>query len=80
MRLAILLAIAACAARPVVVEPVATSPTPHCFALSFAFNGKTETAVACASSAALCANAQRRAVKFGGMMGAREVSTCHVAR
>lgn len=79
MRFLLAATLCACAARPVVVEPAA-SPTPHCFALSFAFNGKTETAVACASSAALCANAQRRAVKFGGMMGAREVGQCRVAK
>lgn len=79
MRLLLAMALIACAPRPRAVEP-ARSPTPFCFALRFAFSGKTESAVACASSASLCENAQRRAVRFGGMMGAREVGNCKESR
>jgi hypothetical protein len=75
MRLALLIALAACAARPQAAEPP-VAPTPWCFRLVFAFNGKPESAVACGESLALCQNAQRRAVKFGGLMGAREVGRC----
>jgi hypothetical protein len=74
-RLTLLIALAACAPRPHVAEPV-RAETPFCFRLSFAFNGRTESAVACASTAALCTNAQARAVRFGGLMQAKEVGRC----
>jgi hypothetical protein len=83
VRLAILLllilAMAACAAGPRIAEPPPTG-TPWCFALRFSFDGKDESAVACSSSLALCANAQRRAVTWGGAIGAKEVGLCRAAR
>jgi len=79
MRLAILLALAACAARPVVVEVPATD-TPWCFAGRLAVDGKEHAAKACFDSAVMCGRAQRKAQSVGGMAGLRELGTCHVAK
>lgn len=70
-----LVATVCCAPKPRVMEP-AVVETPHCFRLRFRFDGRSESALACASSAALCRNAQSRAVKFGGLMKATEVGQC----
>lgn len=80
MRLAIILALAACSPRPQALEPVAMTPTPHCFRLVFRFEGRDQAAMACAESPALCANAQRRASRWGGAMGAKEVGQCQSTR
>ncbi len=70
-----LVATVCCAPRPQAREPEA-APVPFCFRLRFSFDGKSESALACASSAALCRNAQSRAVKYGGLMQATEVGQC----
>ena len=76
MRLAILLALAACAARPQAVEPVARAETPWCFSVSMAWDGRTEQGEACAVTKEVCESVQRRARKWGGMAGIKGVSAC----
>jgi hypothetical protein len=73
---AALLALAACSPRPQAVEPIASAPTPWCFAATARFNGGDQAAIGCFQTEALCGNAQRRAVKWGGVAGVREVGTC----
>lgn len=79
VRLAILLALAACAARPRIAEPPPTE-TPWCFRAVAKFDGRDLAALGCFESAALCGNAQRRAASLGGMAGLRYVGTCKEAR
>lgn len=68
-----------CSPRPATVEPP-RSPTPWCFRLVFRFDGRDQSALACAETPTLCANAQRRASRWGGAMGAKEVGACRVAK
>lgn len=79
MRLAILLALAACAAQPRIAEPPPTE-TPWCFRAVAKFDGRELAALGCFESAALCGNAQRRAASLGGMAGLRSVGTCKEAK
>jgi hypothetical protein len=75
VRLAILLALAACAARPVVVD-VAPTVTPWCFAGRIAVDGKEHAAKACFSSAVMCGRAQRKAQSVGGLAGLKQIGVC----
>lgn len=79
MRLAILLALAACAAQPRIAEPPPVD-TPWCFRAVAKFDGRDLAALGCFESAALCGNAQRRAASLGGMAGLKEVGTCRSAK
>jgi hypothetical protein len=69
------LLLAACAPRPAVVEPAA-SPTPHCFSVRLAWDGKTEAGLACGSTADVCESVRRRAARWGGAAGIKEVGSC----
>jgi hypothetical protein len=71
-----LLALVGCSPRPQAVEPVATAPTPWCFAATARFNGGDQAAIGCFQTEALCGNAQRRAVKWGGVAGVTQVGAC----
>jgi hypothetical protein len=78
-RLLLLAALVGCAPRPQAVEPVA-SPVPFCFAAVARFNGKDQAAQGCFATAELCANAQRRAIRLGGLAGIRTVGACKEER
>ena len=70
------LLLAACGGpRPQAVEP-ALEPAPYCFAATARFDGRDQAASGCFETAALCGNAQRRAVRWGGVAGLREVGAC----
>jgi hypothetical protein len=75
MRLALLIALAACAARPQAVEP-AVAPAPYCFRLNLLGDGRTEAGEACGSTRDVCESVQRRAVRWGGMAGIKRVGAC----
>jgi hypothetical protein len=66
----------ACAAPPKAVEPATVAPTPWCFRIRFSFDGRAESGLACGSTRDVCMNAQRRAVRFGSWMQAKEVGAC----
>ncbi len=68
-----------CTARPEAREPE-RGETRHCFRLRFAFDGRSQAAIACAESIGLCRNAQARAMKWGAMMGAEQVGACKEER
>jgi hypothetical protein len=75
VRTLLAIALAACAPRPQVAEPTA-APTPWCFAAVARFDGRDQAAEGCFASQALCGNAQRRAVQWGGVAGVKEVGAC----
>jgi hypothetical protein len=64
-----------CAPRPQAREPAAAE-VPWCFRAVARFNGTDQAAVGCFATGQLCDNAQRRAVRLGGLAGLREVGTC----
>jgi hypothetical protein len=72
---AIAVALAACAPPPRPAEPP-RAPVPWCFAAVARFNGADQAAVGCFASSPLCENAQRRAVRWGGVAGIKEVGAC----
>lgn len=71
----IVIAQCGCAPRPQVVEPD-HAPVPWCFAAVARFDGADQAAIGCFASPGLCANAQRRAVRWGGVAGLKEVGAC----
>lgn len=75
MRLLLAIALAACASLPQVTEPKREA-TPWCFRLSLAWNGRTEAGLACGSTRNVCESVQRRAVRWGGVAGLRQVGAC----
>lgn len=75
MRLLLAMALVGCAPRPQAVEPPAVA-TPWCFAVALAWDGRTEAGEACGSTWDVCESVRRRASRFGGMVGIKEVGTC----
>lgn len=71
----IALALAACAPRPQAREPD-HAPVPWCFAAVVRFDGRDHGASGCFETEPLCGNAQRRAVRWGGVAGIKEVGSC----
>lgn len=75
MRLAILLALAACAARPRIAELPAT-PTPFCVRGTVMIGENAQAAMACFQTEAACQRAQRKVAGVGGLIGLKEISAC----
>lgn len=73
-RLALSLLVA-CAPTPKVAEPVRAEAR-HCFFALAKFEGREQVARGCFQTAALCGNAQRRTVRWGGMAGVVSVGRC----
>ena len=65
-----------CAPRPQVVEPAGAPAPPWCFHVTARFDGRYQAGVVCGETEALCGNAQRRAVRWGGVAGLKEVGSC----
>jgi hypothetical protein len=68
--------LAACCAAPRAMAAPSPAPTPWCFAVSLAWDGRTEAGLACGSTLDVCQSAQRRALRWGGMGGVRGVGPC----
>jgi len=64
-----------CSQRPEAREPTRVEAR-HCFRLTFRFDGRDQAGLACGETVGLCENARARAMKWGAMMGAKEVGTC----
>lgn len=71
-----ILVLVSCAAKPQVLEPVQTTTAPWCFKSIVLFNKKDQVAIGCFESEPLCGNAQRRAIKYGGLAGIKQVGEC----
>lgn len=74
-RLLLIATLVGCAPRPQAVEPTEQA-APFCFRAVARFDGKDQAAVGCFATSGLCDNAQRRAMRLGGLAGLREVGTC----
>jgi hypothetical protein len=68
--------LAACGAAPRALAAPSPAPTPWCFAAVVRFDGRDHGASGCFETASLCGNAQRRALRFGGIAGVRAVGAC----
>jgi hypothetical protein len=68
--------LAACGAAPQALAAPAPKPTPWCFAAVALFDGRDQAAVGCFETEQLCGNAQRRALRWGGMAKLRAVGAC----
>jgi hypothetical protein len=73
---ALVLLLAACGAAPRAMAAPVPKATPWCFAAVALFDGRDQAAVGCFETEQLCGNAQRRALRWGGVAGVRAVSAC----